>query len=114
MTFRDLINGQNHSLKENEIKFEALSVMKDIHSALADLSFVGVIAKMRPENPLKKDVTALEKELNELTNKVGQFVTDNLSDATDVEQGDIEDAEVEKEVKKSGAAAEEKNPEENK
>jgi uncharacterized protein YlxW (UPF0749 family) len=48
---------------------------------------------------LRKDVTALEKELNELTNKVGQFVTDNLDDAVELEQQDIEDKEVEKEEK---------------
>ena len=89
-----------NDINENEIKFEALAIMKEIHSALAELSFVDVIAKMREENPLKKDINALEKELNELTTKVGQFVTDNLEDAVDMEQADIEDAEIEKEESK--------------
>ena len=98
-------------LTENEIKFEALAVMKEIHGQLAELTFVDVIAVMREENPLRKDVTALEVELNELTNKVGQFVTDNLDDAVELEQADIEDADAEKEeqkeqdVKKAAAAA---------
>ena len=115
MKFRDLlkkdIEVHTQEVNENEIKFEALAVMKEIHSALAELSFVDVIAKMREENPLKKDVNALEKELNALTTKVGEFVTNNLEDAVDMEQADIEDAEVEKEekkdleVKKSAAAA---------
>lgn len=90
-------NFLGESLSENEIKFEALSVMKEIHSQLAELSFVDVIAVMREENPLRKDVTVLEKELNDLTNKVGQFVTDNLADAVDMEAADIEDVEKEKE-----------------
>jgi hypothetical protein len=104
MKFRDVINGKvvsaDTTIVEAEVKFQALAVMKEIHSALADLSFVDVIAKMREENPLRKDVTELEKELNELTNKVGQFVTDNLADSVELEQADVEDKEIEKEEQK--------------
>lgn len=96
---RYISNGSNF-INENEIKFQALAVMKEIHSALAELTFVDVIAVMREENPLRKDVTALEKELNDLTTKVGDFVTNNLDDAVELEQADIEDQEKEKEEEK--------------
>ena len=106
-----MVGRLQETLSENEIKFEALSVMKEIHGQLADLTFVDVIAVMREENPLRKDVTKLEEELNELTMKVGKFVTDNLDDAVELEQADKEEAEEEKEeqkeqdVKKAEAAA---------
>lgn len=117
MKFRDIYEGYTPSkqqemfeLSENEIKFKALTVMKEIHAHLAELTFVDVISVMREENPLRKDIGAFEKELNELTNKVGQFVTDNLDDAVELETADIEDAEAEKEEKsdqeaKNAAAA---------
>lgn len=108
MKFRDIISGKE-TLNESEVKFEALAIMKKIHSSLATLSFVDVIAKMREENPLRKDVNELEKALNVLTTQVGEFVTNNLEDAVDLEQADVQDKEdnaeeeEEKEIKKAEA-----------
>lgn len=111
-TFRELIqpkDSEEVKIDESEIKFQALANMKEIHSALAELTFLDVIQVMREENPLKKDVQKFEEELNALTEKVGKFVTDNMKDAVEMEQADIEDEEEnkeeenEKEIKKAEA-----------
>ena len=95
-------------LDESKIKFEALNVMKEIQTTLSGLSFLDVIAVMREENPLKKEVHDLESKLHELTQMVGQFIADNIEDAVDVTDDDrqnkidrgVQDAEDEAEIAK--------------
>jgi len=107
MNFRDLLK---NNIDESEIKFQALSVMKEMHSNLADITFLDVLAVMSEDNPLKKDVQKLEIELNTLTKNVSDFIEKNMNDAVDMEQVEIEketEKETEKEeleIKKAAAA----------
>lgn len=114
MKFRDLVEGrlpkeeaQEVTVTENEVKFQALAKMKEIQSALADLTFLDVIAVMNPENPLKKEVQKMETQINDLTKVVGDFVEANMADATEV--GDEpEEPEEETEEPEEDKAKEEK------
>jgi hypothetical protein len=75
-------------LQESEMKYQALSMAKETHSQLAELTFIEMLSMMSPENPAKKEVQALEAELNDLTNKVGDFIQKYIPDVSDAEAGD--------------------------
>lgn len=102
-------------LTESKVKFEALNVMKEIQTTLSGLTFLDVIAVMREENPLRKEVHELEAMLHELTGKVGDFIADNIEDAVDVTDDDrknkvdnaVKDAEDEAEIAKKSPKEEE-------
>ena len=106
MKFTDFLKTEN--LTESEIKFQALNTMKEIQQTLSALSFLDVIALMKEDNPLKKNVHDLENTLHKLTTDVGQFINDNMEDAVDITQDDrakkvdqgIKDAEDEEEIAK--------------
>lgn len=105
MKFRDHLNGfiqesnqesiTNENLSEAErqasMKYQALAMAKEVHSNLAELSFVEMMGVMSPDNPAKKEVQELEKQLNELTRQVGDFVIKYMPDVAAAEPGDTDE-----------------------
>ena len=87
MKFRDYIDQVN----EGEMKYQALAMAKEVHSALADLSFVEMLGVMSPDNPAKKEVQELEKKINELTAEIGDFVIKHMPDVAAAEADDVDE-----------------------
>lgn len=81
MKFRDIINQTSLT----EMKFEALSKAKQIHTELAKITFIEMMSLMNPDNPAKKEVQNLETELNVLTTKVGEFIQKYIPDIQNAE-----------------------------
>jgi hypothetical protein len=79
----------------NEMKYQALAMAKEIHSSLAQTTFIEMLSVMSTDNPAKKEVQALETELNDLTTRVGEFIQKYIPDVADAEAGD--DSEIEDE-----------------
>lgn len=79
---------REQKLHESEVKYQALLKMKEIQNSLSAITFIDILSVMKEENPLKKVVAELETKVNDLTNEVGKFVTDNMADATDIEASD--------------------------
>ena len=57
-----------------DLRFEALAQLREIQSNLVAVSFLPVIAIMKPENPLKKDVIKFQDELDKLTLSIQDFI----------------------------------------
>ena len=95
MKFKEVIGKVN--LNEKEMKFQALSIAKDLHTQLAQISFIDMLAVMNPENPAKKEVQALEAKINDITSEVGEFIQKYIPDVAAAEVGDLEDEEPEEE-----------------
>lgn len=91
-----------------DMKYEALSQLREIQSQLVGLSFLSVIAIMRPENPLKKQIIAFQDDLDQLSIQVGEFISDAKNDVDYEGPEDEVDAELEAEE----APEEEAEPEE--
>jgi hypothetical protein len=89
MKFRDIINGT--ALSESEMKFQALAKAKEIHTSLATITFIEMMSLMSTDNPAKKEVQALETELNDLTTRVGEFIQKYIPDVADADVGDTEE-----------------------
>jgi DNA repair exonuclease SbcCD ATPase subunit len=125
MKFRDIINKQIEeasdvcpicgqtpcnctSISESEMKFQALAKAKELHTALATITFIEMMSLMSTDNPAKKEVQALETKLNDLTTEVGEFIQKYIPDVADADPGDTEeyaepeeaDEEQQKEAKK--------------
>lgn len=96
MKFRDVLNGKtlekSEIINEGEMKFQALSMAKAIHTKLASTTFIEMLSVMSPDNPAKKEVQDLETKLNTLTQEVGEFIQKYIPDVADAEAG-IEDME---------------------
>ena len=121
MKFRDIINkpsvvsdicpvcGQTPcnctTIKESPMKFQALSMAKEIQTTLASISFIEMLSVMNSDNPAKKEVQALETELNDLTGKVGVFIQKYIPDVADAVAGDDSEIEVDDEDQKAANAA---------
>ncbi len=101
MKFRDHLNEYNQCSNNKEklseaerqasMKYQALAMAKEVHSNLAELSFVEMMGVMSPDNPAKKEVQELEKQLNELTRQVGDFVIKYMPDVAAAEPGDTDE-----------------------
>lgn len=102
MKFRDFINQDTH-INEGEMRYQALAMAKEVHSQLADLTFVEMLSVMNPNNPAKKEVQELEKKLNDLTREVGDFVIKYMPDVAGSEADEVDEipAEEEESDKKS-------------
>lgn len=96
---KELAKLKKELLNESEMKFQALSMAKDLHNKLAGLTFIDMLAVMSPENPAKKEVQALETAINALTTEVGDFIQKYIPDVADAEAGaeDMEAPEEEEE-----------------
>ncbi len=104
MKFRDIITGKRQ-LTESEMKFQALSMAKEIHTALASITFIEMLSVMNPENPAVKEVQDLETKLNELSSEVGQFIQKYIPDVADADAGDDSEIKVDDEDVKAAKAA---------
>ena len=87
------------------MKFQALAKAKEIHTALASITFIEMMSLMSTDNPAKKEVQALETELNDLTARVGEFIQKYIPDVADAEAGDDSEVEVDDEDQKAAKAA---------
>jgi hypothetical protein len=121
MKFRDILNGRNDAsdvcpvcgqtpcncttIKESEMKFQALAMAKEIHTTLAGITFIEMLSVMNPDNPAVKEVQDLETKLNELSAEVGEFIQKYIPDVADAEAGDDSEIEVDDEDVKSAKAA---------
>jgi len=74
-----MMNEHYQPLNE-DMRFEALSQLREIQSNLVGISFLPVIAIMRPENPLKSDVLKFQDDLDELTMAIQQFISSAKND----------------------------------
>lgn len=73
------INEHFRPLDEN-IKFEALSTLREIQSNLVGISFLPVLAIMKPSNPLKKAVLKFQDDLDELAISIQEFISEAKDD----------------------------------
>ena len=69
-----VLNEDFIQLNEN-MKFEALSQLRDIQSNLVSVSFLPVIAIMKETNPLKKEVLKFQDDLDKLTMEIQEFIS---------------------------------------
>lgn len=74
-----LLNEHFRSINE-DLRFEALSQLREIQANLVSISFLPVIAIMKPENPLKKNVLAFQDKLDGLTIEIQNFISDAKND----------------------------------
>lgn len=84
-------NTKQSTLLESEMKFQALSMAKEIHTALASITFIEMLSVMSGDNPAKKEVQELETALNLLTTEVGEFIQKYIPDVADADAGDTEE-----------------------
>lgn len=75
-------------LGESEMKYQALAMAKELHTALAELTFIEMLSVMDPNNPAKKEVQELETMINKLTTDVGEFIQKYIPDVADAETTD--------------------------
>ena len=92
----NLLNEHFQPLNE-DMKFEALSQLRELQSNLVAISFLPVIAIMKPENPLKKEVLKFQDNLDELTMQIQQFISSAKNDIDYAEEEEPEEGEEEPE-----------------
>jgi Skp family chaperone for outer membrane proteins len=80
MNFSEFLKKQMHNTNESKMKYDALAMAKETHTALAEITFIDMLSVMSNDNPAKKEIQALEKELNDLTTKVGAFIQKYIPD----------------------------------
>jgi len=78
-------------LNEKDIRFEALQQLRDIQAGLVGVSFLPVLAIMRPENEYRKDVIGFQDELDKVVLSVQNFISKVKNDV-DYSSEDTEDA----------------------
>ena len=93
MKFKEYLNGitNKSQINENEMRYQALEIAKNIHTELAQLSFIEMLAVMNPQNPAKKEVQALEGKINDLTNEIGDFIQKYIPDVSNAEANDTDE-----------------------
>jgi hypothetical protein len=101
------INEHFRPLNE-DMKYEALSQLRELQSQLVGISFLSVIAIMKPNNPLKKKVLAFQDDLDKLSIEIGEFISDAKND---VEYEGEEDEVVPEEAPEEEVEAEEETEE---
>jgi len=79
------------NLGESEMKYQALAMAKELHTALAELTFIEMLSVMDPNNPAKKEVQELETMINKLTTDVGEFIQKYIPDVADAETADVDE-----------------------
>ena len=85
-------------IKINEdMRFEALQMLRDTQSSLVAISFLPVISIMKEKNPLRKEVLKFQDDLDSLTKDIQEFISKAKNDidyipAEDEDGGDAGDA----------------------
>jgi hypothetical protein len=92
------LNDYLYEFNESDMKYQALAMIKDIHTQLAQISFVDVMAIMNPDNPAKKEIQSFETKINDLTTDIGQLVQKYIPDVADADPGDVLDKEENQEL----------------
>lgn len=88
---RKIAQGKEIDLGESEMRYQALSMAKELHTALATLTFIEMLSVMDPKNPAKKEVQELETMINQLTTNVGEFIQKYIPDVADAETTDVDE-----------------------
>ena len=102
------LNEQYQPLNE-DMRFEALSQLREIQSNLVGISFLPVLAIMKSTNPLKKDVLKFQDDLDELTMNIQAFISDAKNDIdfepeeSEGDEAEAEELEAEKEDEEDAA-----------
>jgi hypothetical protein len=83
-------------IQENQIKYQALQLLREVQADLTRINFLEVLSLMKAENPLRKDINKYETILNDLTTEIGKFIQDNkdevdYSDTSDDSKEESED-----------------------
>ncbi len=81
-----------------DMRFEALSTLRELQSNLVGISFLPVIAIMKNENPLKKSVLKFQDDLDELTISIQEFISKAKNDI-DFEEPEGEEPTDDEEIK---------------
>jgi hypothetical protein len=102
------MTNKDYQRLDEDMKFEALSQLREIQSNLVAVSFLPVIGIMKPENPLKKDVLKFQDELDELTMKIQSFISSAKNDVAYDEGGDADGTDDSEPEEKEGDEPEEK------
>jgi len=66
----------NEPITEN-IKYTALQLLRETQAELTRINFLEVISLMSPNNPNIKEIYGYEESLNDITNKIGEFIQKN-------------------------------------
>jgi len=74
MKFKFFLERKEDFEQDNDVKYQALTIAKNVHTRLAKLSFIDMLYLMNSDNPAKSEIKEIEAELNQLTNKVGAFI----------------------------------------
>lgn len=77
MKFSELLRVQ-----EGDMKYQVLAIAKEVHTRLAELSFIEMLSIMNEDNPAKVEVQDLETKLNQLTTEVGFFIQKHIPNVT--------------------------------
>jgi outer membrane biosynthesis protein TonB len=77
-----------------DMRFEALTQLREIQSNLVAISFLSVISIMKPENPLKSEVLDFQDNLDKLTMQIQSFISKAKNDI-DYEPSEEEEEELE-------------------
>lgn len=64
------------------MKYQVLAIAKEVHTRLAELSFIEMLSIMSEDNPAKVEVQDLETKLNQLTTEVGFFIQKHIPHVT--------------------------------
>lgn len=91
-----ILNEHYQPLNE-DMRFEALSQLRELQSNLVGISFLPVIAIMKETNPLKKAVLKFQDDLDELTISIQEFISDAKNDI-DYEEAEGDEPEEDEEL----------------
>lgn len=86
---RPVAQDKEIDLGESEMKYKALAMAKELHTALAELTFIEMLSVMDPKNPAKKEVQELETMINKLTTNVGDFIQKHITSVADASTSDV-------------------------
>lgn len=71
------------------VKLDVIKSIKEIQSQLTSITFLDALSKVHTDNPIKKDVEALETGLSELRKSIEDFVTKNHFDSAERQADEV-------------------------
>lgn len=70
-------------LKENAVKLSVMKGLKEIQSALTNITFLDVLANIDVNNPVVETIQGFETQLSELRKGIEDFVVENHFDSAE-------------------------------
>lgn len=70
-------------LKENAVKLSVMKGLKEIQSALTNITFLDVLANIDVNNPVVKTIQGFETQLSDLRKGIEDFVVENHFDSAE-------------------------------